>query len=114
MPYLREIKEQDLVPLLNGNTIDKKLLYMINRGLDKVGIYYRSFARIKSPSSLALKLNRKNEKYERERSKLQDIIGVRIVLYFEDDVVLCRKIIEKMFEVHSEDSQIDTDRKSVV
>lgn len=108
MSYIDKIEVQGLMPLIYGINIDKKLLDDINRGLDKVGIYYRSFARIKSPDSLVLKLNYKNEKYIKENRKLQDIVGVRIVLYFEDDVAVCKKIIEEMFEVHQEDSQIDT------
>lgn len=108
MQYCDEIGVQSLASLLNGISVDKRLVNDINRELDKVGIYYRSFARIKSPDSLAAKLIRKKKKYAEENSRLQDIVGVRIVLYFEDDIVVCRKIIEEMFEVRTEDSQIDT------
>lgn len=108
MSFLDEIEIEDLNPLLNGINIDKKILRDINRALDKVGIYYRSFARIKSPDSLVEKLKYKNEKYKKDDRRLQDIVGVRIVLYFEDDIDVCRKIIQEMYEVHQEDSQIDT------
>ncbi len=107
MQFYNEIEVQSLASLLNGVSVDKRLINDINRGLDKVGIYYRSFARMKAPDSLAAKLIRKKEKYIAENSLLQDLVGVRIVLYFEDDIVVCRKIIEEMFEVRAEDSQID-------
>lgn len=106
--FVNEMQEaEELMTLLNGISVDKRLLMDINRRLDKSGIYYRSFARVKAPDSLAAKLKSKNEIYEKEKRKLQDIVGVRIVLYFEDDVTICRKIIEEMFEVHKADSQID-------
>lgn len=110
MCFFDKIDSQDIAGLLNGNSVDRRLLSEVNRGLDKAGIYYRSFARVKSPESLALKLNCKKIKYMEENRKLQDIVGVRIVLYFEDDVFLCKRIIEEMFEVHKEDSQIDKPR----
>ena len=101
------IKAQELSVLLNGMGVPKGLVNEINRGLDKTGIYYRSFARIKSPESLAVKLRIKEEKYKKEKRGLQDIVGIRIVLYFEDDVAICRNIIQNMFEVREEDCQID-------
>lgn len=102
-----KIKVQDLAALLNGNNVDKRLVNEINRGLDKSGIYYRSFARMKSPDSLAAKLQRKEEKYKKENTRLQDIVGIRIILYFEDDVEICKNMIERMFDVRGEDCQID-------
>lgn len=108
MHFCDKIEAQGLASLLNGINVDKRLVSDINRWLDKAGIYYRSFARMKSPDSLAAKLIRKEKKYAEENTRLQDIVGVRIVLYFEDDVVICRKIIEEMFEVRAEDCQIDT------
>lgn len=102
-----EIQVKDLAALLNGMIIDKRLVKDMNRGLDKAGLYYRSFARMKSPDSLAAKLRKKDEKYKKENTRLQDIIGIRIILYFEDDVAICKNIIEKMFDVRGEDCQID-------
>lgn len=107
MAYLEEIVAEALSPLLNGINTDRELLKEINRKMDKTGIYYRSFARVKSPDSLAEKLNRKDAEYREKNKKLQDIVGIRIVLYFDDDIPLCRKIIEDSFEVREEDSQVD-------
>lgn len=107
MGFYEKIEVQDLAALLNGVSVDKRLLNDINRGLDKAGIYYRSFSRMKSPDSLAAKLQRKASKYKKENTRLQDIVGIRIILYFEDDVAICKNIIENMFDVREEDCQID-------
>lgn len=54
--------------------------------LDKAGIYYRIFARQKSESSIKKKLILKGDKYRKYGEKMQDIIGVRIIFYFMEDV----------------------------
>ena len=47
------------------------------------GLMFRIFSRVKSDSSIRKKLE---VKYAEKKNKLQDMIGVRIVLYFQDDV----------------------------
>lgn len=56
--------------------------------LDKVGMYYRMFSRIKSDDSIWKKLEQKGDAYRREGKKMQDIIGLRIVFYFQEDVLI--------------------------
>lgn len=104
-PYT--IDEKDLVTLINGNIADKNLMDKISRGLNKAGIYYRIFARIKTPQSIANKLIKKNEKYKSRQKGMQDIIGVRVVLYYYDDIPVCKKILSNMFRVIPEDSEED-------
>lgn len=47
---------------------------------------FRIFSRVKSVESLKHKMDMKGEKYRSGKGKIQDMIGVRIVLYFPDDV----------------------------
>ncbi|WP_147611002.1 GTP pyrophosphokinase [Gemmiger formicilis] len=65
--------------------------------LQKAGLYFRIFGRIKSSASIAEKIKRKG--YCKSGGHMQDLIGIRIALYFSDDVSLCQKIIEKYYTV---------------
>ena len=76
--------------------VEQDLKRIISDRLEQCGIYYRVFSRIKTAASLARKFELKE--YNDSR-KLQDLVGVRINLYFDDDVEICRSIMEKTFEV---------------
>lgn len=83
---------------LISETIISSLERKIEANLKKSGIYYRLFSRIKSKESIQEKIVRKN--YSQETNNLmQDIVGVRIALYFADDIPLCQEIIRKVFQV---------------
>lgn len=108
MPKIKNhVDEKDLFTLLNGNTADRELVHKISKGLDKAGIYYRIFARIKSAHSTAIKLVEKEEKYETRKKGMQDIVGVRVVLYYYDDIPICKRILSNMFQLIPEDSEED-------
>lgn len=78
-------------------TVVTTLEKQISDTLKKAGIYHRIFSRAKNPASVLEKIVRKG--YPTKEGKiLQDIIGIRIALYFVDDVAICRQIIEKIFE----------------
>ena len=47
---------------------------------------FRLFARVKTISSLHHKMQIKGDKYRSGNSLIQDMIGLRVVLYFQDDV----------------------------
>lgn len=102
-----EINERELSVLLSGVSAERELCHSVQKEIGRAGIYYRIFARIKSAHSLSEKLKLKDEKYIQEGRGLQDIIGIRIVLYYVDDIPVCQKIIEEHFQVLEEDSQID-------
>lgn len=75
----------------------------VTRVLDKSGLYYRIFARCKSDNSTQKKLSTKS--YSRETGYLmQDYIGVRIALYFYDDISICEEIVRHHFNVISKSS----------
>ena len=68
--------------------------------LKKAGFYYRISSRIKTADSILEKMNRrgygvKGSKYEHR--KLQDLIGLRIILYYEDDISIVRNLLDTLF-----------------
>lgn len=68
------------------NDIAKLLENEISKQVKRSGIMFRIFSRVKSVESLKHKMDMKGEKYRSGKGKIQDMIGVRIVLYFPDDV----------------------------
>ena len=78
----------------------------ISNILDSSGIMYRIFARSKSRESIIDKISRKKQQYnEKKDYLLQDSIGIRIVLYFRDDVDICINILEELF--HENNHEVD-------
>ena len=57
----------------------------ISSSLSRCGLMFRIFHRVKSESSTRHKLQ---FKYADKKVRLQDMIGIRIVVYFQDDVDL--------------------------
>ncbi len=76
--------------------VEQDLKRIISDRLEQCGMYYRVFSRIKTAASMELKFQRKE--YGEDR-KLQDLVGCRINLYFDDDVEICKSIMEKTFSV---------------
>ena len=67
-------------------TISNKLESHIFQHLNQCGLMFRLFSRVKTISSLHHKMQIKGDSYKTGKMKIQDIIGLRIVLYFQDDV----------------------------
>lgn len=63
--------------------IATKLTSDISESLSRSGIMFRIFSRVKEESSYRRKLEKK---YTDNKLKLQDMIGIRIVVYFQDDI----------------------------
>lgn len=76
--------------------------------LDCVGVEYRLFSRVKTISSLDEKITRKGEGYYSATNgrKVQDIVGLRIVTYFYEDVDILWNIIKNKTAYY--DSQSDS------
>jgi ppGpp synthetase/RelA/SpoT-type nucleotidyltranferase len=86
--------------------IEKDICSKICERLDKVGLLYRIFSRIKDKNSISEKISRKiaeGTPYTKEGKKLQDIIGVRLVTYFYDDVSLVKEILSDVLEYIDEE-----------
>ena len=91
--YTREeLSERVQVPQI----VEQDLKRIISDRLEQCGLYYRVFSRIKTAVSMERKFEAKE--YGDGR-KLQDLVGVRVNLYFDDDVSLCQHIMEKTFEL---------------
>ena len=67
-------------------TITNKLESQIFQHLNQCGLMFRLFSRVKTINSLHHKMQIKGESYKTPKMKIQDMIGLRIVLYFQDDV----------------------------
>lgn len=63
--------------------IASKLTSDISEQLSRSGIMFRIFSRVKTENSIRHKLE---VKYADKKSRVQDMIGIRIVAYFQDDV----------------------------
>lgn len=87
--------EKDQIPSDFKNAVITPILDELSKALDKAGIYYRVFTRSKSPESIKRKLKQKGDKYREERKKLQDIIGIRFVFYFLDDIEIFASYLRK-------------------
>lgn len=104
--------KKELNYYLNGCVADKELERAVEAELNKTGIYYRIFARTKAPQSAAKKLINKREKYLERGKGMQDIIGVRIVLYYQDDIEIVQNILIRKYNLLREDSEIDIPKES--
>lgn len=92
--------------------------------LDRIGIHYRLFERVKTPTSLKRKIKNKNKEsqidnkcdyYSEEGKKIQDIIGLRIVTYFVEDVNLLWDIFKNIFDKVDESfDRLDKDDEMVI
>lgn len=102
-----DIDIQQLTTYTSRNTAYVSLQREIENLLDRAGIYYRVFARSKAPASIKAKLDRKGAQYKVNNKKMQDLIGVRIVLYFSDDINICKDLINGKFVIDDENSEID-------
>lgn len=72
--------------------------------MNRCGLMFRLFARVKTVSSIRHKMEFKGEQYRSGKHKIQDIIGLRIVTYFQDDVdalsfyFSCRELVKSSID----------------
>jgi ppGpp synthetase/RelA/SpoT-type nucleotidyltranferase len=82
------------------------LVQEIESAISKHGLMFRIFFREKTHASLRAKILKDPAKYSGSK-KIQDVVGIRIALYFLDDVKVASNILESKFIYLAEDSQID-------
>jgi ppGpp synthetase/RelA/SpoT-type nucleotidyltranferase len=86
--------------------IEKNISEKISDELDKIGLLHRLFSRTKDDKSIKEKITRKIQDgtpYEVNGKKIQDLIGIRIVTYFSDDISLVKKILNDKFSFQNEE-----------
>lgn len=101
-----EISARIYIAQLEG--IGERLEEDIAGILDRAGIYFRIFHRAKTPYSIARKLEKGGYGFNDEEKKIQDLIGLRVVVYYQDDMPIVRKILEETFWREGEWSQTGT------
>lgn len=75
--------------------------------LSRVGLLCRVFARAKDEISIELKLNRERGKYSVGGKMIQDAIGVRVALYFSEDVEVVKQLLCSKYQFDHSSSTID-------
>lgn len=86
--------------------IEKQIHQNIVNELNKVGLLYRIFVRTKNEKSITEKIQRKIDEgspYKANGKKIQDVIGVRIVTYFKDDIDVVKEILNNKFKFIDEE-----------
>lgn len=101
---------EELQKLLNKEKmapVGKDLSLVMQKKLKKSGIYFRIFARVKEAASVYHKLEWKKQEYLEKNKKLQDVVGLRIVLYYMDDIPVCKEMLRNTFAIIEKDSHED-------
>ncbi len=88
------------------NLMEREVVGNITDTLNKLGIMYRIFSRVKDSHSLSKKISSKF-KYLEGSSRIQDFIGVRVVMYFPDDIELVHKTMTAIYCERKKDASID-------
>jgi len=70
--------------------------------LQRSGIFFRIFIRAKSETSIIKKLASKAYSRSKEKKLMQDVVGIRITMYFNDDLPIIYKALKTKFKFVSE------------
>ena len=90
---------------INSEGVKNNIVQNISSQLNSVGLMFRIFSRTKSIRSIKSKLS-SNAEYGKTK-KLQDLIGIRVVLYFNDDIKTVKNIISLDYSEKCNDTSID-------
>lgn len=91
----------------NLKAICSQLTKEIKGIFEGTGMYFQILSRVKEAKSIASKLATGN--YENDGKKIQDLIGIRIVLYYFDDINISKEILEHIFNRVDEWSESNND-----
>lgn len=92
-----QIKEE--IDFIKLNDFCEHLTEAIQEIFRSSGLYFRIFSRVKSVESIAEKIIRRQYGTSQNPKKLQDLVGIRVVLYYYDDLSICRDIMESTFQM---------------
>lgn len=79
----------------------------IEQELISIGLLCRVFGRGKSEASLRSKLDSNPGKYTPKGKLVQDSIGIRVVLYFQEDIKIVDKVLRMKYQCDDAASTID-------
>src|SRR6185312_4291417 len=83
--------------------ICKNIADNVGDEFSKIGIFFRIFHRVKINSSIQSKIQKKGEHYYDKKNKfISDIIGIRIILYFSDDLDIVYNWLKNFFKLVEE------------
>ena len=85
-----------------GNKVLRDIVTDLEAVLNKCGVMYHVFYRTKSEMSIKNKLGKKSEEYRKANKKMQDLLALRITLYFTDDVELVHNYLKSQSNFDSE------------
>lgn len=78
-----------------GNKVLKDIVTDLEDTLNRCGVMYHIFYRVKSKMSMDRKMTNKGSTYNANGKKMQDLLALRITLYFTDDVELIYNYLKK-------------------
>lgn len=95
------------------DTILGSVVEGLEADLSRCGFMYHIFSRTKSDSSIKAKLAKKAEEYRQKGKKMQDLLALRITLYFSDDVEILHQYLKaksNFLDETIDDDKVDTFR----
>lgn len=103
-PHCEEILEEYRQSLPGFEQSRTDILDRLRQALDKAGIIVASMeARVKTEASLTGKLELKGGKYA-SLADITDIVGVRVITFYIDDVDKVASAVERLFEIDWDNS----------
>jgi len=84
-----------------------RIVENIQDTLNKIGLLYRIYYRSKGDVSIVKKIEKAKKDGDpyNDTKKMQDLFGIRIVLYFSDDVKIVHQVLSSIFNERKEDSE---------
>ncbi|BDT68175.1 hypothetical protein os1_23570 [Comamonadaceae bacterium OS-1] len=93
--------------------VAEELRRSIQELLGSVGILCRVFARGKDPLSFKNKIDKSNGKYSPSGKMIQDAVGVRVIVYFPEDIYIVEELLRKIYQCDEDACTIDIPDASV-
>lgn len=79
----------------------------IEGSLNNIGLLCRVFGRGKSDQSICSKITKSPGKYSTSGRLIQDAIGIRVVVYFPDDIEIIDRVLRTHYSCDAKASSID-------
>lgn len=92
------------------DTILGSIVERLDADLSRCGFMYHIFWRTKSERSIKEKLEKKGDGYRKDGKKMQDLLALRITLYFSDDVEILHQYLRRQSDFLNETIDTDDDR----